>query len=107
MTRFTAEPFDTLVPAAGLSLMTSPETTVLLDCIVTVPTVRPAAVIADSAAAWVSPVTVGTLIGGGVPDPLEAPPPQPDIDKTKQAVASQATRRCTRAPNLNIVICCG
>jgi hypothetical protein len=50
-TRATAEPFATLVPAAGLSLMTLPELTVLLDCMLTVPTVRPAPVIAVVAAA--------------------------------------------------------
>jgi hypothetical protein len=50
-TRFTAEPLVTLAPVAGLWLITSPAATVLLDCIVTVPTVRPAAVIAADAAA--------------------------------------------------------
>src|SRR5205823_3254373 len=37
-TRSTAEPLATLVPADGLSLMTLPAATVLLDCIVTAPT---------------------------------------------------------------------
>jgi hypothetical protein len=41
--------------------MTSPEATLLLDCVVTVPTVRPAPVIAVVAAACVSPATLGTL----------------------------------------------
>jgi hypothetical protein len=50
-TRATAEPLATLVAAAGLSLMTFPEVTVLLDCMVTAPRVRPAPVIAVVAAA--------------------------------------------------------
>jgi hypothetical protein len=61
-TRFTAEPASTAVPADGLSLMTLPEGTVVLDCVVTVPTVSPAAVIALLAAAWVLPTTFGTAI---------------------------------------------
>jgi hypothetical protein len=40
--------------------MTYPEATVLLLCMVTVPTVRPAAVMAVVAAACVSPARVGT-----------------------------------------------
>src|SRR5204862_1870530 len=63
-TRLTAEPLATLVPAAGLSLMTLPEATVLLDCIVTVPTVRPAPVMALVAAACVWPTTFGTATFG-------------------------------------------
>ncbi|HTV97886.1 MAG TPA: hypothetical protein VME42_17955 [Steroidobacteraceae bacterium] len=51
--RFTAEPLATLVPPAGLWLMTLPAATVLLDSMVTVPTTRPAPVIALLAAAWV------------------------------------------------------
>jgi hypothetical protein len=63
--RLTEEPAATAVPAAGLSLITLPEATVLLDAVVTVPTVRPAVVIAVDAAAWVSPTTFGTLIWTG------------------------------------------
>ena len=37
-TRLTAEPGLTLAPALGLSLITSPDATVALDCVVTVPT---------------------------------------------------------------------
>src|SRR5437588_5782155 len=68
-TRLTAEPFATLVPAAGLSLITLPEATVVLDCIVTVPAVRPALVRALVAAACVWPTTFGTAtgVGGGAP----------------------------------------
>lgn len=74
-TRLTAEPAATLLPAIGLWLMTLPEGTVLLDAVVTVPTVRPAPVIADEAAAWVSPTTLGTLASAvtvteAVPDAL-------------------------------------
>src|SRR5207302_9802604 len=64
-TRLTAEPFATLVPAAGLSPITLPEATVVLDCCVTVPTVRPAVVMALVAAACVWPTTFGTGTGGG------------------------------------------
>src|SRR5437588_467712 len=71
-TRLPAGPFATLVPAAGLSLITLPEATVVLDCIVTVPAVRPALVRALVAAACVWPTTFGTgTVGGGVPpDPI-------------------------------------
>jgi hypothetical protein len=47
----TAEPLVALVPDAGFWLVTLPEATVLLDCVVTVPTVSPADVIAVAAAA--------------------------------------------------------
>src|SRR5947208_2286935 len=67
-TRLTGEPLATFVPAGGLSLMTLPEATVLLDCIVTAPTVRPAPVMALAAAACVWPTTFGTAICAG---PLE------------------------------------
>src|SRR5205823_1183324 len=67
-TRLTAEPLATLVPAVGLSLMTLPAATVLLDCIVTAPRVRPAPVMALVAAACVWPTTLGTAICAG---PLE------------------------------------
>src|SRR5437764_1221038 len=67
-TRLTAEPLATLVPAVGLSLMTLPAATVLLDCIVTVPRVRPAPVMALVAADCVWPTTFGTAICAG---PLE------------------------------------
>src|SRR5205807_2156241 len=70
-TRLTAEPFGTLVPAAGLSLITLPEATVVLDCSVTVPAVRPALVRALVAAACVWPTTFGTATGVGGGAPLE------------------------------------
>src|SRR5438105_8574774 len=69
-TRLTAEPFATLVPAAGLSLITLPEATVVLDCCVTAPAVRPALVMALVAAACVWPTTFGTGTGGGGGPPL-------------------------------------
>jgi hypothetical protein len=62
-TRFTAEPGATLAPAAGLSVITFPAVTVLLDCCVTVPTTRPAPVIAVVASACVMPTTPGTGAG--------------------------------------------
>src|SRR5207237_3987394 len=68
-TRLTAEPLATIVPAVGLSLMTLPEAAVLLDCIVTVPTVRPAPVMALVAAACIWPTTFVTATCAG---PLEA-----------------------------------
>ncbi len=67
-TRFTDEPVFTLVPAVGFSLMTLPEATVLLACVVTVPTTKPAVVMAVLAALCVSPTTLGTLTCAG---PLE------------------------------------
>jgi len=66
--RFTAEPVLTDVPATGLSLITLPEATVLLDCGVTVPRTKLAPVIAVVAAACVSPTTFGT---DTCPGPLE------------------------------------
>jgi hypothetical protein len=71
-TRATAEPLATLLLATGLSLITSPEATVLLDCMVTAPTASPAPVTALVAAACVSPTTFGTLTVELPPDP----PPQ-------------------------------
>src|SRR5205085_10622714 len=64
----TPEPLATLVPAGGPALMTLPAVTVLLDCIVTVPRVRPAPVMALVAADCVWPTTFGTAICAG---PLE------------------------------------
>src|SRR5947207_400921 len=69
-TRLTAEPLATLVPAVGLSLMTLPAATVLLDCIVTAPRVRPALVMALVAAACIWPTTFGTSTVGGGGDPI-------------------------------------
>jgi hypothetical protein len=66
--RFTAEPASTLAPPGGLWLITSPEGTVELDAVVTVPTVRPAPVIAVDAADCVSPTTLGTVTGAGPED---------------------------------------
>src|SRR5271163_3029212 len=65
MTRFTAEPTATLVPAVGVSLITLPETTVVLDAMVTTPTLRPAPVSAAEAVDWVSPTTAGAATVGG------------------------------------------
>src|SRR5207253_9979242 len=70
-TRLTAEALATLVPAAGLSLITLPEATVVLDCCVTVPTVRAAALRALVAAACVWPTTFGTATRVGAVAPLE------------------------------------
>jgi hypothetical protein len=42
MRRSTAEPLATFVPATGLSLITLPAGTVVLDCVLTVPVVSPA-----------------------------------------------------------------
>ena len=59
-TMLTAEPGFAPVPAPGLWLMTSPDGTVELLTVVTVPTASPAPVMAVVAAAWVSPTTLGT-----------------------------------------------
>src|SRR5207253_2701783 len=69
-TRLTATPLATLVPAAGLWLITLPGATVVLDCIVTAPTVRPALVMALVAAACIWPTTFGTSTVGGGGDPI-------------------------------------
>jgi hypothetical protein len=68
--RFTAEPAATLALALGLWLITPPEGTVELDAVVTVPTVRPALVIAVVAADCESPTTLGTVTGAGPDDML-------------------------------------
>src|SRR5262249_60878622 len=59
-TRFTALPTATCVPEVGVCLMTDAEGTVVVDCGVTVPTIRFAFVIAVVAAVCVSPTTFGT-----------------------------------------------
>jgi hypothetical protein len=51
ITRFTADPALTIAPAAGLSLITSPDGTVVLEALVILPTTSPALVIAAEAAA--------------------------------------------------------
>jgi hypothetical protein len=66
ITRFTDDPVFTDVPAVGLSLITSPEGTVELEAVVTVPTASPAPVIAVVAAASVSPTTLGTITMAGI-----------------------------------------
>src|SRR6185295_11854917 len=61
----TALPTFTCVAAVGFSLMPHPDGTVVLDAVVTVPTVRPAVVIADVAAVCVRPTTFGTATCAG------------------------------------------
>ena len=63
-TSATALPVATCVPAAGFWLITDPAGTVVLDAVVTVPSVRPALVIADVAAACVWPTTFGVATCG-------------------------------------------
>jgi len=79
-TRATEDPVAILEPDAGLSLMTFPEGTVELDCVVTVPTVRPAARSVEVAAAWELPSTLGT-----VTSVVLLPPPQAAIDALTRA----------------------
>src|SRR5204863_8504240 len=67
-TRLTGEPLATFVPAGGLSLMTLPAATVLLDCLARPPTVLHTPLFASAAAACVWPTTFGTAICAG---PLE------------------------------------
>src|SRR4051794_12103345 len=64
MTRATALPIVTWVPAAGDSLITEPAGTVVLDAVVITPTVRLTLVIAVVAAAWLWPTTFGTATCG-------------------------------------------
>src|SRR5262249_2687638 len=67
-TRFTALPTVTWVPETGDWLITEPAGTVVLDCCVTVPTTRPAFVIAVGAAVCVRPTTFGTATCAGPDD---------------------------------------
>src|SRR5919198_330350 len=67
-TRLTALPTTTSLPDVGVWLITDPVGTVVLDALVTVPTVRPADVIVLVAAACVKLTTFGTATCGG---PLE------------------------------------
>ena len=64
-TSATALPTFTCVAAVGFWLITDPDGTVLLEAVVTVPTVRPAVVIAEDAAVCVRPTTFGTATCGG------------------------------------------
>src|SRR3984957_11562014 len=64
-TRFTADPVTPAPPATGLSLITLPDGTVLLDAVVTVPITKPTPVIAGVAAACALPTTFGTPTIGG------------------------------------------
>src|SRR5919204_602802 len=61
----TALPTATWVAATGDWLITNPAGTVVLEDVVTVPTTRPALVIAVVAAVWVRPTTFGTETCGG------------------------------------------
>src|SRR3954466_7858662 len=61
----TALPMTTCGPAAGVLLITQPAGTVVLDAVVTAPTVSSAFVIAVVAAAWVRPTTLGVATCGG------------------------------------------
>src|SRR3954454_12333654 len=63
-TSATALPTFTCVAAVGFWLITEPDGTVLLEAVVTEPTVRVAVVIADVAAACVRPTTFGTVTCG-------------------------------------------
>src|SRR3954470_7861029 len=56
-----ALPAAACVPALGVCARTDPAGMLLLDAVVTGPTVRPAAAIADVAADCVSPTTLGTV----------------------------------------------
>src|SRR4029453_7594037 len=71
-TSATALPVTTCVPATGFWLITDPDGTVVLDAVVTVPSVRPAPVIADVAAACVWPTTFGVATCGGPLDTTNA-----------------------------------
>ena len=63
-TSATALPVVACAPAAGVWLITDPDGTVVLDVVVTTPTVSPALVIAVVAAACVSQTTFGTATCG-------------------------------------------
>jgi hypothetical protein len=108
MTRATAELVATLVLAAGFSLMTSPEATVPLDCLVTAPTVRPAPVIAVLAAACVSPTTLGTDTDAGpvettraTEEPLAALVPAAGVSLMTLPLATAALDACVTVPTVS------
>src|SRR5215217_5121783 len=71
-TSATALPIEVCVPAAGFWLITDPAGTVVLVAVVTVPSVRLAAVIADVAAACVWPTTFGVATCGRPVDTTSA-----------------------------------
>jgi hypothetical protein len=73
-TRLTEVPPLTSVPAVGLSLITLPLGTVLVDAVVTVPSTRPAEVRADVAADCVAPTTFGTATPNETTRLTEVPP---------------------------------
>jgi hypothetical protein len=85
--RFTAEPVATIEAATGLSLMTVPEATVELLCIVTVPTTRPAPVMALVAAVCVIPVKFGTATCDLTVEGAPLPPFPPQAVKRTKTVA--------------------
>jgi hypothetical protein len=98
-TRLTADPEFTSVPADGVSLITFPAATVLLDAVVTVPTTRLAPVIAAVAAVCVKPTTFGTetwmgdeMVNGKA---FDAPPPKTPTDTF--AVPGEANKVCGTA----------
>src|SRR5712691_4604636 len=71
-TNATALPVSTCVPAMGLWLMTEPDATVVLEAVVTAPTVSPAPMIALDAATCVRPTTFGVATCGGPEDTTNA-----------------------------------
>src|SRR5436305_1107837 len=71
-TSATALPVATCEPAIGVSLMTEPAATVVLDAVVTAPTIRFAPVMAVAAAVCVSPTTDGTATCGTPDDTTSA-----------------------------------
>jgi hypothetical protein len=99
-TRFTCDPVFAIVPAAGLSLITLPDATELLDIIVTVPTTSPALSISVVAALCVSPTTFGTatcetIVVESVAVADAAPPPLTVTELTCGEVAFAATSTVT------------
>ena len=77
--------------------MTEPAVTVLLDCIVIVPTTRFAARILVSAAAWVTPTTSGVDTVDGVGESLP-PPDEQAVNRTQ--VRNAVERRKFLDPNI-------
>src|SRR5450432_1489274 len=75
----TALPLATVTPPSGFCEITLPAGTLGDDCDVTVPTIRPAALIALVAAAWVSPTTLGTVADA------------PDVETCRYTVAPPVT----------------
>src|SRR5215470_14396460 len=103
-TNATALPTTICVPAVGFWLMTDPDGTVVLDAVVTVPTVNPAFVITVEAAACVRPTTFGTATCGG-PDETTSATALPTVNPASVIAVDAAA--CVRPTTFGTATCGG